>query len=166
MGDCLRDCLEGDSGGDSGRNLAGDVRGLLLCNVQDDSGINSARGLGVRLEFSLPSHPNRRPECHLLSNLESHLRDSPQGNLRDYLPSSVPGCVRMSDPGGVSAAPRCLRAIPARLGLELALQLGRELGHEQPARCAGDDKAPISGRAHAVPIAGKERVGPHLRAVR
>ena len=105
MGDCLRCHPEGDSGGDSERNSAGDLRSLLLSNVRDDSGINLARSSGVHLEFCLPSHPNRRPEHNLLSNMDDHLRDNPRDNLQDDLPSSLLSCVPMSDPTTVSAAP-------------------------------------------------------------
>jgi hypothetical protein len=86
MGDCLRYHPEGDSGGDSERNLAGDVRGLLLRHVQDDLGVSPTRGSGASPEFDLPSSTYRCPGRNLQDYPQGHLRCCPQGDSQDNLP--------------------------------------------------------------------------------
>jgi len=96
------------------------LRGLLLRNLQDGSGVNSAHSSGVYLEFRLPSHPNRRPERNLLGNLEDYLRDNPRDNLQGDLPSSLHGRLRGNLQGELPSFTR-----GRGLGIELVRELRR-----------------------------------------
>ena len=121
--DCLRYYPERDSGGDSGHDLPGDVRGLLLRDVQDDSGVNSARGLGANPEFDLPRNPYRHPGRNLQDYPQGYLQDHLQGYLQDDLPGSLPDC------GPISAR--------RSLGQHFVRSGAGGQGREAPARCRG-----------------------------
>jgi hypothetical protein len=102
---------------DSGYNSASDVRGLLLRNVQGDSGVNSARRPGFNPEFDLPSNPYRYSG--------RSLQDYPQGHLQSYLQDdsqrSLPDC------GPISAL--------SNLGQHLGRSGAGGQGQEVPAWC-------------------------------